>query len=281
LPTTKTIRPSKEKKQKATKRQSLTETLQPFQHLLPSDLFSNSNTSRTTTMPLSSTVTSTATPTVNNLRVVRFNGNTNAYTVQEWLAFFEFAIDSISDDKDRIQELMKHLEGDAVSWFVREVAPNATRLSWAEVKSLMETRSETSLISPNIAAQNRKLKSETIKRYFDDKMSLLRCTGLSEKFMADELTSGLPFQYKTTLFAAQVKTTQQWLSVATQLLIINQIQTIINLKGIKANQSKSLPIRAKYANCRFNRTITGIASAQTDIHHNWIHIKQQVQKHHS
>jgi hypothetical protein len=163
-------------------------------------------------MPLSSTATST----VNNLRVIRFNGNTNAYTVQEWLAFFVFAIDSISDYKNRIRELMKHLDGDAISWFVREVS--ATRLSWAQVKSLMEIRFETSLISPNIAAQNRKLnKSEIIKQYFDDKMLFLRRTGLSEKFIADELTSGLPFHYKTTRFAAQVKTTQQRLSVATQI----------------------------------------------------------------
>jgi hypothetical protein len=73
----------------------------------------------------------------------------------------------------------------------------------------METRFETSLISPNIAAQNRKLnKSETIKQYFDDKMSLLRRTGPSEKLMAHELTFGLPFHYETT---------QQWLSVAIQI----------------------------------------------------------------
>jgi hypothetical protein len=73
----------------------------------------------------------------------------------------------------------------------------------------METRFETSLISPNIAAQNRKLnKSETIKQYFDDKMSLLRRTGPSEKLMAYELTSGLPFHYETT---------QQWLLVAIQI----------------------------------------------------------------
>jgi hypothetical protein len=102
LPPTKT-KSSKEKKQKTTKRQWLTQTLQ---HIITyyHQIYFQLQTLWALQQCFDSTVTSTATPTVNNLRVIRFNGNTNAYTVQEWLAFFEFAINGISDEH-RIGEL--------------------------------------------------------------------------------------------------------------------------------------------------------------------------------
>jgi hypothetical protein len=74
------------------------------------------------------------------------------------------------------------------------------------------------LICPNISAQNRRLlRTENVKKYYDDKMALLRQTGMNEKFMAAELTNGMPHHYKTTLFASQVKTTTEWLSIASQI----------------------------------------------------------------
>jgi hypothetical protein len=82
----------------------------------------------------------------------------------------------------------------------------------------MIARYRNNLICQNISAQNRRLlRTENVKKYFDDKMALLRQTGMNERFMKAELTNGMPYHFESTLFAVQVKTTSEWLSIASQI----------------------------------------------------------------
>jgi hypothetical protein len=82
----------------------------------------------------------------------------------------------------------------------------------------MIARYSNNLICPNISAQNlRLLRTENVKKYFGDKMVLLKQTGMNERFMAVELTNGMPYHFKSTLFAVQAKTISEWLSTTSQI----------------------------------------------------------------
>jgi hypothetical protein len=48
-------------------------------------------------------------------------------------------------------------------------------------------------------------------------MTFLEKTGLSEEHMADQLTEGLPDTYKQHFYAARVKDTLEWLTIATKI----------------------------------------------------------------
>ena len=155
---------------------------------------------------------------VSKSKLSRFTGTDKLPTVQSWTILFEIATKNITTDEDRLTELMSYLDSEGLEWFATEVAPSITTMTWNQCKALMTNRFSNSLISPNIAAQNRKLtRNDTVKSYYDEKIALLRQTGLNEKDMSAELTNGMPLQYKTVLLGALIKNTSEWLTIATQL----------------------------------------------------------------
>lgn len=60
-------------------------------------------------------------------------------------------------------------------------------------------------------------KADTVKSYYDEKVSFLEKTGLSEEHMADQLTEGLPEHFKSHFYTVRVKDTLEWLSIATRI----------------------------------------------------------------
>ncbi len=113
---------------------------------------------------------------------------------------------------------MPYLDEDALDFYATKVAPKLSTITLAKTRQLMERRFSVSTISPIVAAiRHRLLKSETVKSYFDDKMTFLEKTGLSEEYMADQLTEGLPDIYKQHFYAARVKDTLEWLTIATKI----------------------------------------------------------------
>ena len=89
---------------------------------------------------------------------------------------------------------------------------------WDTVKSKMTKRFGISTATPLIDAQRRRLKrEEKVEQYFRDKMRLLRQTRLSDEEMAQQLTEGLPFQWKLSLAAARPSDPNAWVEVAQQI----------------------------------------------------------------
>ncbi|RWS01735.1 Retrotransposable element Tf2 protein type 1-like protein, partial [Dinothrombium tinctorium] len=122
------------------------------------------------------------------------------------------------NDNVKIQTWIKLYEGAALEWFGDEVAPSIQTLTWQEVKSKIIQRFGISTATPLIDAQRRLLRrSESVEDYYKDKMGLLRQTGLSEHEMVQQLTEGLPIEWKLTMTAARPLTPNSWIEVAQQL----------------------------------------------------------------
>jgi hypothetical protein len=92
----------------------------------------------------------------------------------------------LKDNKEKVAKLMPYLDEDALDFYATKVAPKLSTITLAKTRQLMERRFSVSTISPIVAAiRHRLLKSETVKSYFDDKMTFLEKTGLSEEHIAD------------------------------------------------------------------------------------------------
>lgn len=147
-------------------------------------------------------------------RITRYSGDKAEVRVEAWLNAYEVATQDFSE-RDRINQLVRYLEGSAITWFSEEVIPCLEMLEWDDVKQLMIKRHGQQHISPIVAATNRKLKEgEQIQTYFDEKMRFLRQTNLTERDQASILTDGVPRYVQKTMIAARVTTTSDWLVVA-------------------------------------------------------------------
>ena len=148
-----------------------------------------------------------------------FTGMNDKVLIDRWIAIFDFTIaDKFKTDIERIKGLSSYLKDEALNWFADSIIPDATQLTWSDVKTRIIQRFGMSELHPLITAQRRKLMpKESVKDYFEDKMRYLRRAKLDEEAMAASLTEGMPYSYKVGLHAAQLKTTNNWIAVALSL----------------------------------------------------------------
>ena len=131
---------------------------------------------------------------------------------------FELVTADSLNDTARIRTLMRYVEGEALTWFGDEIAPNAVNLDWATVRERMIARFGQIIIRPMIAAHKRNLKSEeSVQFYYEEKMNLIRQTTMTEEDRIACLTEGMPFHYHNHLISSNVRSTGEWLSKALQL----------------------------------------------------------------
>ena len=142
----------------------------------------------------------------------KYDGLTKDIRVQTWLRLYEVHTDGRSS-AERSRNLLYNLKGIALEWYGDEIA--GSNYTWDQIKDRMTRRFGISTATPLIDAQRRRLKrEETVEQYFQDKMRLLRQAGLTESQMVDQLTEGLPFQWKLTLTASHPVDTNAWVQVA-------------------------------------------------------------------
>jgi hypothetical protein len=148
-------------------------------------------------------------------RLDKFDGISKDIRIQTWLRLYETHIGN--EDADRIKGLLYNLKGIALEWYGDEIAGTSiTR--WETVKEKIVKRFGISTATPLIDAQRRRLKrDETVEDYFREKMRLLRQTKLSSLEMTQQLTEGLPFQWKLSLAAARPVDPNSWVEVAQQI----------------------------------------------------------------
>lgn len=149
--------------------------------------------------------------------IARFSGSDQGVRIEAWISLYEVVM-SGKTDAEKVKLLLYYLDSDAITWFSEDIAPRLDSHPWNDVKSAMIARFGQKVVRPIIAAQSRYLqRTETIKQYYDEKMRLLRQTGLEEIDMAAMLTSGMPGFFKSSLVSAQIRAPQQWLAVALEL----------------------------------------------------------------
>ena len=151
----------------------------------------------------------------------RFAGAKTKIKITSWLSLLEVLTvgQEITDDKKKICFLMQYLEDEALQFFADDIAPQMATITWDEVTNLLTTRFGERTIDPVLAASRRHWNrgNESVQEYYEDKMYLLRRTGLSEASMAEVLTDGMPFQFRNNLISATIPTTSDWLNKAVRL----------------------------------------------------------------
>lgn len=149
----------------------------------------------------------------------RFEGDSSKVKVESWLAMFELVHDDITDNKAKIKKLITYLRDSAMDWFSDAIMPTmANDPQFLTIKTQMINRFKRDLVEPIIQVQNRRLqREETVTGYFNEKLQLLRRTGLSESGMIAMLTEGMPQHYRTALISARPTDTNAWLGLALDL----------------------------------------------------------------
>lgn len=153
-------------------------------------------------------------------KLQRYAGFKTKIKINSWLSLFEVAAKVHKADTDtlKVALLMEFIDDEALQWYADHVADKIDTITWAEARTLMVQRFGERTIDPVLAANRRRLNhGESVQAYFEEKMYLLRQTGLSETSMAEVLTDGLPPYYRTPLIAASIKDTSEWLSKAVRL----------------------------------------------------------------
>lgn len=151
-------------------------------------------------------------------RLQRFSGAKSKIKVASWIALFEVTAEKLDTDKEKITFLMHYLDDEALQWYADEICESIDEMTFDEVKQAMKQRFGERTIEPVLAAQRRRLqKGETVQQYYEDKMYLLRKTGLSEMSMAEILTDGMPHYYRTPLIASSISSVSDWLNKAVRL----------------------------------------------------------------
>ena len=162
-----------------------------------------------------------ATPNVStsSARLVgHFSGTDPLMEVDDWLGLFELVTVRMTD-QDRIIALGRHLDGDAFRWMVREIAPTATTIPWADVRTKMITRFRKTVDSFMNDAIDRELKTgESLHAFVNEKRRLMTLADLNEANQVAMLTRGIPNRLmRTQIAAARPKSTEEWLQVATAI----------------------------------------------------------------
>lgn len=152
------------------------------------------------------------------LLMPRFEGDSSKVKVESWLTMFELVHDSITDNKEKIKKLVTYLKDGAMDWFCDTIMPRIETITFATIKTEMITRFNRDLVEPIIQVQNRKLKKEeSVNDYFNEKLMVLRRTGLKETGQIAMLTDGMPQHFRTPLISARPANTNGWLSLALDL----------------------------------------------------------------
>ena len=151
-----------------------------------------------------------------DIKLEHFTGK-NTIEAKHWLNLFEVICveQQLTDNKDKVVKLMSYLKDDALAFFAQKIAPNATTITWADTRALIEKRFGTAEVSSIVHANHRRLhKNETIKEYFDEKMKHLDKTSLTDPEKCDLLTDGVSEAIQSYLIPTIITTTEDWLQRA-------------------------------------------------------------------
>lgn len=161
----------------------------------------------------SSSMTSNFVPRV----ISTFTGQNEAVYVDAWLNIYELVMFE-KKDEDKMKLVVRHLDGDALTWFAHHVIPILPSLDWKAVKQLFIARFQNVTVRPLIAASDLYLKpSGSVTQYFNDKMRLLQRTSLPDPDQVALLTRGMPPKYKAHFIASSIAKPSEWLLVALEL----------------------------------------------------------------
>lgn len=153
----------------------------------------------------------------NNQQLDKFSGNNDIVKVQTWIKLYEVHTLHLSGPQ-KIRQMLYSLKASALEWYGDEIAPKIDTIEWITVKDKIIQRFGVATATPLITAQRRFLRrTETVEEYYKDKIGFLRQTGLSDLEMVQQLTEGLPIEWKVSITAARIQTPNSWIEVAQQL----------------------------------------------------------------
>lgn len=149
--------------------------------------------------------------------IATFTGQNESVHIDAWLNIFDLVMFE-KQDTDKKKLVVRYLDGDALTWFANHVIPILPSLDWPAIKALFITRFQNVTVRPLIAASDLYLKpSETVTKYFNEKMRLLQRTTVPDLDQVAMLNKGMPAKYKAHLITSTILKPSDWLLVALEL----------------------------------------------------------------
>ena len=160
-------------------------------------------------------------------KMPKFSGNPeNKLEIESFLTIFESLFETLTDEQ-KIKKMVAFLDGEAANAYAIEVLSNKV-IVWNDAKDKLINRYAHTDVPPITAATRRRLlRNEDIRRYFDDKVKLLRKTALKESEMAELLTEGLPDAYRPFFYGKRFPNVSEWLKTAQDIEADRNRQNVI------------------------------------------------------
>lgn len=152
------------------------------------------------------------------IKLQKFDGSEKSVTVDAWFRLFEIVVQDVPTAKDKIEQLISYLQGDALEYFALVIAPKINELTYEQAKDKFVFRFSPDCVSPLISAQRmHQQKGTPVRKYFDQKLALLQKTSLKEYEIVESLTDGLLPEYRQFLPSARCKTLDAWVEIVSNL----------------------------------------------------------------
>ena len=146
-----------------------------------------------------------------------FIGSTSDVPIAEWLTVFETVTIEYSD-QERLYALTRHLNSEALTWYARSIAPIVTTITWTECRTKMLKRFGRFVTDCVIQAMDRRLQpKDTVLSYFNEMMTLLSQSDVTEKVQVALLTRGMPESFRSHIVTHNPQTTDHWIELALAL----------------------------------------------------------------
>lgn len=193
--------------------------------------------------------------------ISKYSGSSEDVPFDKWLRLFEVKTAAAAwTERDKLCHFSDYLEGEAFRWYLTEVFD--TDASWQDLTACMTQRFASAVADPFRQFIHCQLKSgQSLKDYYNEKMSLGRLAGLKDAHLISGLIDGLPADMEMALAGLPPSTPATWLSAAlrvesamhrakSQRILPGRQAQIEAPSGSFHQRVLNMPVRAPTSECR-------------------------------
>lgn len=148
------------------------------------------------------------------INIPKYSGTPEDVSFDKWLRLFEVKTAAAAwTERDKLCNFSDYLEGEAFRWYLTEVFD--TDASWETLTQCMTQRFTSTVADPFRQFIHCQLKpGQSLKDYYNEKMSLGRLADLKDAHLISGLIDGLPADMEMALAGLNPSTPATWLSAA-------------------------------------------------------------------
>lgn len=195
------------------------------------------------------------------INIPKYSGASTDVPFDKWLRLFEVRTAAAAwTERDKLCYFSDYLEGEAFRWFLTEVFD--TDASWESLCERMKGRFTSGVADPFRQFIHCRLRTgQSLKEYYNEKMSLGRLADLKDTHLISGLIDGLPAHMEMALAGLTSSTPEAWLTAALRVESTMQRMklhrfpparnTQINVTSDRTSQRpRNSPVRTPVRECK-------------------------------